>query len=260
MRKQFAIVAAFIMLAFSSCTKIEGELISQDFNVDGAYTELEVSNAFEVTVSDAADCITVTAGENVMPKVVVEIVHNTLKIYLKPLTIASISNLRVTLPYNPDLTSVDLSGASGFHSEFPLRGEKVEVELSGASNFYDDIEAEVIEMDLSGASNVFGGIYGDHLYIEASGASDVKLEGYTTTLNVELSGASNIKKNIVGDHYSLVCESCRGDISGASGAYIHCDGEISVALSGASDLHYTGDATTDGCSLSGSSNIVHDKL
>lgn len=260
MRKHLSIIAALILLAFTSCTKIEGELISKDFSVDGTYTELDVSNAFEVTVSDAATQITVTAGENVMPKVVIEIVHNTLKIYLKPLTIASLSNLKVVLPYNADLNSVSLSGASSFHSTFPLKAKEVNIELSGASDFYDDIEAEVIEMELTGASNAFGSVRSNRLEMELAGASDVKLEGYVRSLDLKLTGASEIKKTILGDKYAFGCEICEGDISGASQAYIHCDGNIRVALSGASSLHYTGDANTSESTMSGSSNLVHEKL
>ena len=72
--------------------------------------------------------------------------------------------------------------------------------------------------------------------------------------------ASNIEKKVTGSRYSLACGSCSGTLSGSSEAFLHCDGTIQVSLSGASDLHYTGNASTAGSSTSGSSNIVHDVL
>jgi hypothetical protein len=248
------------LFAFCSCSQIAGEPISKDFSISGTYTELEVEDAFNVTVSDAATQITITAGEHVMPNVVVETVENTLKIYLKGWHSNRGTDMTVILPYNANLTSVDLSGASEFHSEFGLEGEKVDIELSGASDFYCDIEADEIEMDLSGASNYKGYVDSDELDLDMSGASDAILEGQVGTLKIDLTGASKIKKTINGNRYGFACEQCEGSMSGASDIYIHCDGTIKVNLSGASDLHFTGSAFTGDCTTSGGSDIYHDTL
>ena len=277
MKKCLFVLSALVLFAFSSCQKFAGDPISKDFTV-GAYTELEVEDAFDVTVSDAVDVITVTVGEKLMPKVVVEVVENTLKIHFKGINHSTYgSDLKVVIPYNADLTSVDLSGASEFHSEYGLEGQKVEVELSGASDFYCDIDADEVDIDLSGASNFYGDILADEIEMDLSGSSDIKgyvevldldlgmsgasdatFEGYVGTLKMELSGASNIKKTINGNRYGLACDCCEGSISGASDAYIHCDGAIKVNLSGASELHFTGDGNPADSSTSGGSDIIHD--
>ena len=279
MKKCLFVLSALVLFAFSGCQKFAGDPMNKDFNVPGAYNELEVHNAFDVTVSDAVDVITITAGENVMPKVIVEVIDNTLKIYLKPITNVYGGELKATIPYNANLTSVDLSGASEFRSEYGLESQKVDVELSGASNFYCDIDADEVDISISGASNFFGDIWADQidmdlsggsningnvaandLDLELSGASNVKLLGLVGMLKVGLTGASNIVKQIVENRYGLVCDQCEGSITGASNAYIHCDGNIRVSLSGASDLHYTGDANTTGSTTSGASNIIKDTL
>ena len=260
MKKYLIVLSALVLFAFSSCQKIAGDPITKDFIVPGAYTALEVESAFDVTVSDAVDVITITAGENVMPKVIVEVVDNTLKIKLKPVTNAFGSELKANIPYNANLTSVDLSGASEFRSEYGLYGEKVEVELSGASDFYCDIEADEFDMALSGASHFTGSIDVSDFDLDMSGASDATLRGQVTTLDLVLSGASSIKKTINGSNYGFECDVCKGEISGASDAYIHCDEIIKVNLSGASDLHFTGNAFTGDCTTSGGSKIIHDVL
>ena len=247
MKKCLFVLTALLMIAFSSCQKPAGNPVSKDFSIEGTYTELEVSHAFNVTVSDAASQITVTVGENVMPYVVVEKVDNTLKIYCKPMNI-TVGEMKVVLPYNADLTSVDLSGASEFRSEYGLGGQKVEVELSGASGFYSDIVADEIDLGASGASNIKGNVTATELDLELSGASDATLMGEVDKLDMELSGNSSIKKTVVNGAYGLVCGDCSGLMSGASEAYIHCDGRICVDLSGASTLHYTGDGSSSGCS------------
>ena len=279
MKKYLFFLSALVLFAFSSCQKYAGNSITKDFFIEGSYTELQVEDAFDVTVSDVATQITITAGENVMPNVVVEIVDNTLKIYLKGWHTNRGADMTVILPYNADLTSVDLSGASEFHSEYGLEGEKVEVELSGASEFYCDIDADVVNLDLSGASDFFGDILADEIdmdlsgasnikgYVDAldfdlkmSGASDATLEGRVLTLKMDMSGGSNIIKKVVGNRYGFACDQCEGTMTGASNAYIHCDGTIKVNLSGGSELHFTGNAFTADSTTSGGSKISHDVL
>ena len=260
MKKCLAVLSALFLLVFSGCQKFAGEPVTKNFDISGNYTELEVQNAFEVTVSDAVEVVTVTVGENVMPKVMVEVVNNTLKIYLKPAGNFYGGEMKAIIPYNAHLTSVDLSGASEFRSEYGLEGEKVEVDLSGASDFYCDINADEISMNLSGASKIEGGVSATELDLDLSGASDATLTGQVASLKVDLSGASNIKKTVVGNCYGLVCDRCEGSLSGASNAYIHCNGTIKVDLSGASDLHFTGTAFTGDSSTSGASEIIHDVL
>ena len=279
MKKHLIILSTLVLFAFSGCQKFAGDPITKDFSISGAYNALEVEDAFDVTVSDLATQVTITAGENIMPNVVVETVDSTLKIYLKGWHTNLGKEMTVILPYNFDLRSVDLSGASEFHSEYGLEGNKVEVELSGASEFYCDIDADEVDIDMSGASDFFGDILADEIemdltgssnikgYVEAldldlelSGASDATLEGQVDMLMINLSGASNIKKTINGNRYGFACDQCEGTITGASNVYIHCDGTIKVNLSGASDLHFTGNAFTGDCTTSGGSDIYHDTL
>ena len=283
MKKYLIVLSAIVLFAFTSCNKImlSGNNITQEFNVPGYYTELCVENAFEVTVSDAVSQITITTDENVMPKVLVEKEGEKLKIHLKPLSvnIGSDLELKVLLPYNADLKKVNLSGASEFRSNYGLDGQKVEVELSGASAFYCNVEADEvdvdltgasdfngdivateIDMDLTGSSKIKGNMSATELDLDLEGASDAILIGEVTALKINLSGASNIVKTLEGTRYGFACDNCEGAMSGASEAYIHCDGTIRVSLSGASDLHFTGNAFTGDCTTSGGSNIIHDVL
>jgi hypothetical protein len=191
MKKHLIILSTLVLFAFCSCSKFAGEPITKDFSISGAYNALEVEDAFDVTVSDLATQVTITAGEKVMPNVVVETVDSTLKIYLKGWHTNLGKDMTVILPYNAALTSVDLSGASEFHSEYGLEGQKVEVELSGASDFYCDIDADVVDIDLSGASDFIGNVWADEIEMALSGSSNIKGNVSADDLDVELSSASD---------------------------------------------------------------------
>ena len=260
MKKYLTILSALVLTTLCGCSKSDGDPITKEFGINNTYTELDVSHAFNVTVSDAVTQVTVTAGDRIMPKVIVEEKNGKLTIRLKALTVAN-GELTAIIPYNASLKDVDLSGASVFHSQYPIVAQEVSIDLSGASEFYADIEATSVDMDLSGSSSIKGGIVAtSKLNLELSGSSDASLVGTVGTLDLDLSGSSNIKQTTVAGKYGLACDRCEGDMSGASTAYIHCDGTIAVSLSGSSDLHYTGNAATSGCSTSGSSNVIHDVL
>ena len=59
-------------LVFCGCSQWAGKPVTKEFSVGNRYTELQVKNAFDIIVSDTVSNIIVSAGENVMPKVVVE--------------------------------------------------------------------------------------------------------------------------------------------------------------------------------------------
>ena len=258
--KKSIILSVLTLTFLCGCSRMAGEPITQTFSTSDNYTKLEVHDAFDVVVSNAVDQVTVTAGDNVMPNVKVEESGNTLRIYIKGWFSNRSGDKKVLLPYNEALAKVELSGASDFQSPYALRGAKIEVELSGASDFDGIIEADEVEMNLSGASSIKGQVAASSFELELSGASAATLEGAVGILEMTVSGASNIEKKVTGSRYSLACGSCSGTLSGSSEAFLHCDGTIQVSLSGASDLHYTGNASTAGSSTSGSSNIVHDVL
>lgn len=299
MKKYLFILSALVLFAFTSCQKLAGDPVSQDFAVESAYTRLEVQDAFDVTVSDAVDVITITVGEKVMPYVVAEVVDSTLRIYLKSMGAVYVGEQKAVIPYNADLTYVKLSGSSSFHSTYNLDSENVkvklsgssefdcdlaaqdkvivdmsgsskftgnmvtveaDVELSGASNYNGDILAENLKIDLFGSSNIEGLVAANILDLILSGASDAKFSGDVNLLKINLDGSSNIVKHVTGNRYALGCGRCEGEMSGASDAYIHCNGNIKVDLSGASELHFTGSGNPADSSTSGSSEIIHDVL
>ena len=254
----------FICTIFCNCTTFTGEKIEKTFDIDNSYTELQIENAINVIASNEQDQISVITTEKLINDVVIEKTDNKLRLYLKKNIHLYRSDIKIILPYNPNLQEIELSGASNFQSEFTLKNEKIDINLSGASDFQCDIEAKEIEIELSGSADFKGNLIAQNINIELSGSSDATLCGETNTLSIKSSGASSITKKIINNHYSLICNQCECDLSGSSDVYIHCNDNINIInLSGASSLHYTGNAKitlNDGDNISGSSDIIHDTL
>ncbi len=273
----------FICTIFCNCTTFTCEQIEKTFDIDNSYTELQIENSIEVIISNEQNQISVITTDKLINDVVIDKINNKLRLYLKKNFHIYRSEIKIILPHNPNLQKVELHNASDFQSEFALINKDIDINISGASDFQCDIEADEIEIELSGSSDFKGNLIAQNINIELSGASDIEgnitaqntnielsgssdatLLGETNTLSIESSGASNIIKKITDNHYSLICNQCECNLSGSSDAYIHCNDNINIInLSGASELHYTGNAKitlNDGDNISGSADIIHDTL
>ena len=226
------VILLSLSILFFGCTKDWGTPATKNYPINGAYTKLDVSNAFDVTVSDQVTDVVVTVGELAHDRVVVKVVDGELQIGFKPNTMYNGKAVAV-IPANANLSDLELSGASSFTGD--LRGDDVDIELSGASTYRGIVEATELDIDLSGSSDAI-----------LSGACQTKME-------IDLSGASTMKAA------NLSSMSVFGEMSGASDADVTVCSDLNVELSGASTLTY-GTSSEDchpvvNCSTSGASTV-----
>lgn len=204
----------FIMLSISilffGCTKDWGTPSTKNYPINGTYTKLDVSGAFDVTVSDQVTEVVVTVGELAHERVIVNVSEGELHIGFKPNTTYN-GKATAVIPATM-IRDLELSGASSFTGD--LRGADVDIDLSGASTYRGTVEATELDIDLSGASDAI-----------ISGVCQTKME-------IDLSGASTLKAA------DLSAMSVYGEMSGASDADVTVCSALNVELSGASTLTY----------------------
>ena len=227
------IILLSLCVLFLGCTREYGGVpTTKNYSINGSYTGLDVSNAFQVTVSDEVTDVVVTVGEMAHDRVIVKVTDGELHIGFKPNTRYN-GKATAVIPANANLRDLDLSGASTFVGD--LSGHDVDIDLSGASTFRGNVDADEIDIDLSGASNAF-----------INGRCQNKME-------IDLSGASTLKAA------NLNAQSVSGHMSGASFADVTVCSSLNVELSGASTLTY-GTISDDchpnvNCPSSGSSTV-----
>lgn len=208
-----------ISILFLGCTKDWGTPATKNYPISGAFTKLDVSNAFKVTVSDQVTDVVVTVGELAHDRVVVRVVDGELRIGFKPNTWYN-GKATAVIPVTM-IRDLELSGASSFTGDLYGNGDydsrNAGVKLSGASTFRGRIDATELDVELSGASEAF-----------IDGFEPTKLE----KMEIDLSGASTLKAPY------LSAESVYGEMSGASNADVTCCFNLNVKLSGASTLTY----------------------
>ena len=229
-----AIIILSLCALFFGCTREYGGVpTTKNYPVNGPFTSLDVSNAFQVTVSDQVTDVIVSVGELAHDRVIVRVVDGELQIGFKPNTRYN-GIATAVIPANANLRGLDLSGASSFVGN--LSCHDVDLDLSGASTFRGNVDADEIDIYLSGASNAF-----------VDGHCQEKME-------IDLSGASTLKAA------NLNAQSVSGQMSGASNADVTVCSSLNVNLSGASTLTY-GTVSSEchpvvNCPCSGGSMVI----
>ncbi len=209
-----------------------GNVVSEEFTITG-FDGVQVSHAFTVDISQGDEfSVIVDIDENLIEYLQVVKAGNTLKIGLEPdhryVISAATRRAKVTMP---ELTGLDVSGASqgtisGFKSSSALT-----IDLSGASQLSGDIECGDGRFDVSGASELSLRGSAENLIIGASGASRVELSLFPgVDAKVEASGASRVTVN--------------------------ASGRLDVDASGASHVTYLGRPSLGTIDTSGASSVT----
>lgn len=216
---------------FFGCTKDWGVPTTRNYPINAIYTGLEVSDAFQVTVSDQVTDVVVTVGDLAHKNVEVKVVNGKLHIGFKPMSFNGYNGVATAVIPATLLYNLDLSGASSFTGN--LEGYNVEIDLSGASSFKGNVSSADIDFDLSGASSFTGSVETEKLEFNLSGASTVTVEGNSNTyMEIDLSGASQLHAA------NLETPMVFGNMSGGSFADVTCCSSLNVELSGGSTLTY----------------------
>lgn len=206
-----------------------GTLVTREFDLAG-FDKVDVSYATRVNISQGDSfSVVVSIDDNVLEYLQVEKQGSTLKIGLDPRR--NYRDTRATAEVTmPELTGLELSGASrgtisGFKSS---RG--FNVDASGASRLSGDIEAGDARFDVSGGSRVTSTGSAEDAVIDASGGSTVDLADFPVAdANVEASGASDV--------------------------IVHASGTLDVDASGASHVKYLGSPTLGSIDTSSGSSV-----
>lgn len=271
---QVLIPTMILLIACSSYTikvKLTGRSVTQTLQIDNDYSEIDVSRAINVFMSDSVSMAYVEADEALIQYFQYKIKGNSLVLTMREnINFESSGNkkssVKVYLPFKDGINDIKLSGASSFECSNPLSVNEMSIELTGASSLKSDIiaksvvtdiagaskhygyvEARKLIMDFSGASKYDGTLNSDNASISVSGASDVNFDGIVGKLRLKLSGASHLDGREITD--------LNAEISGASHADVDCSGTIKCEVSGASKLIYSGNASIEDIDSSGASVV-----
>ncbi len=208
-----------------------GNVVTRKLDLKG-FTKVEAGHAFNLEIGRAKTFgVEIRIDDNLVQYLQVTRQGDELRIGMDSSHNYSVGDdSMVALVGMPELTGLDLHGASkaslsGFQSSKDLR-----IEMSGASELKGEIRTGDLDLDLSGASDLALKGSGGKATLELSGASDADLSGFSLA-------------------------EAAVDLSGASEATVNVAGRLAVKASGASTLVYLGDPELGPITTSGASSV-----
>ncbi len=208
-----------------------GRTTTKDYDFSG-FTKVGIGSAFQGTITRGAGYkVSVTVDDNIVEYLDVRVDGDTLRVGLKPMLSLGFRNttLRTEITL-PDLTGLDLSGAT-------------RTQVTGFSN------TTPMSVEVSGASQLRGDLTTGQMTLRASGASTVELTGATGPLDLEASGASTVRFD------NLTSQDTRIRASGASNVTVNTSGKLTGEASGASSVRYVGNPASVQVDTSGASSV-----
>ena len=154
MKKFITLLNICTLMAFFGCTVPSGDYVTEHFPLSTGYYSIFVSDGMIVTVSDQVDDIVVSANEAVMEKMHVELKNGRLRIYRNDFSFTYPTKTHVTLPYDPDLKTIEVNMDSEFHTDYGIEADEVKVKLDMDSKFYGYILADELELIANNDSEI----------------------------------------------------------------------------------------------------------
>lgn len=187
------LIAAVLYSAMLSAQEIVKTYDNKDFN------SVSLSHAMncQLTQSDKYS-IEIKADKEDFEYLKVEQKGNSVRIFIDKDNYSSDSEIKVKITM-PELTDLNLSGASKVKLTMNVPGKNFSSKLSGSSYIEGSLTSGDIDISLSGSSKVkLNGKAGD-LELNASGSSSMKLKDFAVkNADVQLSGSSLAELNLNG--------------------------------------------------------------
>lgn len=225
------LLLSLVLLAGCTLTGVSGsgDIVTREEDFSD-FDEIRASYSFDVEINQGEDYrVVIRIDDNLEQYLDVGVSGGRLRLGMESGRNYSNATLEATVTM-PELTEVDLSGASdarvaGFQSRRPFNAG-----LSGSSTLRGEIESGDIRLDLSGSSDVNLTGSGDNLDVDASGSSEIDLADYPVeNADLNLSGSSDVTVNV--------------------------SGRLDVNASGASNVYYVGNPSLGTIDTSGSSSV-----
>jgi hypothetical protein len=227
------IFAVLLMFSILNVRSQDDDKNLQTRKVSG-FHGVEVSGGVDLYLSSGPESVSVSASsQSVRDHMVTEVVDGILRIHLQKNWHPGFGNPKMKAYVS--ITDLKNLGASG-GGEIVLKNQ---------------ITAGDLDISLSGGSNLKGKLNANHLVISQSGGSDVDITGTVQKLDVDASGGSDL------GGFGLVTDYLHLSASGGSDTEITVNKELSIDVSGGSDVTYKGAAVVKQIKSSGSSSVTH---
>lgn len=251
-RKIFATIAVLAVALTAIASGANPKTDFKSIPLKENYSQLIVSAAIDVALSDSVKDIRVYAPEVVMKHLTVEQEGGTLRIAMRrDVKLKLRERPRIVIPTRMSVNYIELRNAASLQTGKLVR-EMLDIYLTGASTLRGNFEGKRLTIEQAGASDVKAHVAVENIALNLSAASTMEIRGRVFfKMDVSMIEASSL------DAEKLEVRRIEGSLDGASNAILWCTERMAVPVRGASHLVYIGRPLVANCPTSDVSTVVH---
>lgn len=225
-----------ILLSSNACRpfgkriKGNGNQVTETRNISRA-DRLSVRGDFDVVLTKGETAVKVTADENLMRYIRIEMDDNKLVIQTEEgVNLSSDNNITVNIS-TPTLREANVLGSGNITSNDKF------------------VSTEKITLKTTGSGNITVGVNSPEVTAGITGSGDINVSGETRALKVSITGSGNFNGQ------QLKSEDADVSIAGSGNATVFADVSLKGSISGSGGIKYRGNATVTK-HISGSGTIT----
>jgi hypothetical protein len=212
-------------------TSGSGKSKTESRHVSG-FSSVVISSVGELDIQQTGtESLSITADDNVLPKLTSDVVNGVLQLGVKPNT-----SIQTNHPVQYHLTVKNLDG----------------ITVSGTADVtMPKLTTNTLSVEVSGSGTIsVYSLSAQSARINMPGAGDITLQGQAQSQQVTIAGAGNYH----GDR--LTTASAVVQVSGAGDATVHITQSLDATVSGAGDIIYSGSPSQVKSTVTGSGSIT----
>ena len=213
-----------ILLSSNACRpfgkriKGNGNQVTETRNISRA-DRLSVRGDFDVVLTKGETVVKVTADENLMRYIRIEMDDNKLVIQTEEgVNLSSDNNITVNIS-TPTLREANVLGSGNITSNDKF------------------VSTEKITLKTTGSGNITVGVNSPDVTVGITGSGDINVLGETRALKVSITGSGNFNGQ------QLKSEDADVSIAGSGNATVFADVSLKGSISGSGEIKYRGNAT-----------------
>ena len=223
MKNQLFLAALLGVMIFSCSPRNDGDSDNRFENVEeiSGVSRLKISGVINLTlIQSDQESISIEGSEDLSERFKVSQQGDLLELELKEVKgnfFPDDKKLNVTLSIS-DLREFDFEGVGNIKTQSPFNVERILIRGEGVGNINLEFDANLIDANLDLMGNL-------------------TLKGKTDRFNLDNEGIGNI------DASGLTAQKVDLRSSGIGRVAVHCEGELSLEVSGIGEVKYTGNPT-----------------
>ncbi len=208
----------------------KGPITDKTYNLD--FDGIKVAQSISATVIKSdVEKVVVSAPENILEDVLVEVTAGKVYIHFKPGINISANNVSAKI-YAKDFSEIEASSSGSIKVQDKFTQDRTKIKVSSSGTISGELEANEMDIDVSSSGDFDGKIWAVNLDVSASSSGRVSISGKAKNFDGDVSSSGTVNaRNVSAENAELEASSSGSvnvSVSETLNAKASSSGSISV--------------------------------